>query len=380
MVLKSRLPILNQTGLVPILTTGAFILKTGKKSLNCSRVLITGAGAPGAPGIIKSLYQFKVIGVDARKDAVGAVLADKFETIPLAGKKGYIKSLLGVAKKYKADVILPLTTAELVILAKNKELFIKNGIRVSISPVEGLRIANNKHLLMEHCGKNGIPVPDFRVVKNYKDFKREVYNLGYPKKNVCFKPSVSSGMRGFRVLTKKLDRLSLLIKEKPTNTLTTLEEIEPILKNARRFPELIVMEYLPGEEYSVDVLADNGKSLVVIPRLREMIKMGISFVGTTVKDKEIIEYSKKIVETLGLNGNIGFQFKRDKKGVPKIIESNPRLQGTVVLCTAAGANLVSMAVQLALGQKIKAPKIKWGTKMIRYWEEIYYKKGGYVKL
>ena len=32
------------------------------------------------------------------------------------------------------------------------------------------------------------------------------------------------------------------------------------------FPELIVMEYLPGEDYSVDVLVDNGKFLSAIPQ------------------------------------------------------------------------------------------------------------------
>lgn len=345
-------------------------------------VLITGAGAPGAPGIIKSLRlvkerKIRIIGVDMDKNAVGFGMVDKDYVVPMAEDKNFIKKLLEIAKKEKVDVIIPLVTKELLKLAQNKSKFEKFGIEISISEPKSLEIANNKYLLMKHCSENNVPAPIFKLVKNYNDFEKAVYSLGYPRENVCFKPPISMGLRGFRILTKKLDRFNLLMKEKPTNVLTTLEEIKPVLKKAKPFPELIVMEYLPGEEYSVDVLADNGKALVVIPRLREKIKMGISFVGTVVKDKEIIDYSTKIVETLKLNGNIGFQFKRDKNGVPKIIECNPRVQGTIVLCTAAGANLVYLAVKLALGEKIEKPKIKWGTKMIRYWEEVYYDKRGY---
>jgi carbamoyl-phosphate synthase large subunit len=346
-------------------------------------VLITGAGAPGAPGIIKSLRlvkerKIKIIGVDMDKNAIGFTMVDKYYLIPPAKDRNFIKKVKRMAKKEKVDVIIPLVTRELFKFAQNKKAFEKEKIKVSVSDLENLKIANNKYLLMKHCRENKIPTPTFRLVKNYKEFERAVFDFGYPKNNVCFKPPVSNGLRGFRILTKKIDRLDLLINYKPTNVLTTLEEIRPVLKNAKPFPELIVMEYLPGDEYSVDVLATNGKTIIIIPRSRDKLKMGISFVGTTVNDKEIIKYSTKIIETLKLNGNIGLQFKEDKRGIPKIIESNPRVQGTIVLCTAAGANLVYLAVKLALGERITKPKIKWSTKIIRYWEEAYYDKRGYA--
>ena len=346
-------------------------------------ILITGAGAPGAPGIIKSLRlvkerKIKIIGVDMDKNAVGFTMVDKYYLVPPAEDKNFIKKIKIITKEEKVNVIIPLVTLELFKFAKYKNDFKKKGIKVSVSELESVKIANNKYLLMKHCIENNIPTPTFKLVKNYKEFEKAIFSLNYPKKNVCFKPPVSMGLRGFRVLTKKLDRLELLMKQKPTNVLTTLEEVRPVLKNARPFPELIVMEYLPGEEYSVDVLVNEGEPLIVVPRLREKLKMGISFVGTAINDKEIINYSKRIVETLKLNGNIGFQFKRDKNGIPKIIECNPRVQGTIVLCTAAGANLVYLAVKLALGEKITKPKIKWGTKMIRYWDEVYYDKRGHA--
>jgi len=339
-------------------------------------ILITGAGAPGAPGIIKSLRlvkerKIKIIGVDMRKDAVGSVLADEFRVIPPANSEKYLPFLLKVAKKFRVDVILPLNTAELLTLAKNKSIFKKEGIKIPISPPKSIEIANNKYLLMENL-KNTIPLPEFYYVRSSKAFKKAVDSLGYPKNPVCFKPTVSHGMRGLRILDPKIDRFNIIFTQKPTGIYTTFEEIFPILEKSPSFPELLVMEFLPGTEYSIDALADKGKPLIIIPRTRDYIKMGISFEGTLVKNRKIIEFCKKIIKKLKLHGNVGFQFKEDKKGVPKIIECNPRLQGTVVINTFAGVNLVYLGVKLALGEKFEIPKkIKWGTKMIRYWEEVY---------
>lgn len=346
-------------------------------------VLITGAGAPGAPGIIKSLRliderKIHINGVDMNEDSVGFSMVDKGYLVTPAADEKFIYEMLTICQKEKVDVVIPLVTRELMKFALNKSKFEEIGTTVSISEPQNLEIANNKYLLLEHCSKEGIPVPLFIKANNYSEFEDAVFKLGYPDNNVCFKPPVSNGLRGFRILTKEIDRLDLLINQKPMNTITTLEEIAPVLKNTREFPELIVMEYLPGKEYSVDVLANKGEAIVVIPRLRENIKMGISFVGITKKNEKIIKASQKVVKTLNLSGNIGLQFKEDKNGVPKIIESNPRVQGTIVLCTAAGANLVYLAVKLALGEEVTPPPVKWETKMIRYWDEVYYDQNGHA--
>lgn len=346
-------------------------------------ILITGAGAPGAPGIIKSLKvvkerKIRIIGVDADCNSSGFGMVDRYYIISKASQDSYINDILKISVKEKVDVIIPLVTAELLKYSRSKNTFESKGIKVSVSDIKSLKVANNKYLLMQHCLKIGIPTPNFKLVANYNDFEKAVYLFGYPHNKICFKPPVSNGMRGFRILSEEIDRLDLLLNTKPTNTVTTLNEVSPILKKTEHFPKLLVMEYLPGDEYSVDILADNGKVLSIIPRTRKKIKMGISFVGETVYHKEIISYSREIVSSLKLTGNIGLQFIEDANGTAKVIESNPRVQGTIVLCTAAGVNMVYLAAKIALGEKVTIPKIKWGTKMIRYWDEIYFNKFGNI--
>jgi carbamoyl-phosphate synthase large subunit len=350
-------------------------------------VLVTGAGAPGAPGIIKSLRMVKereirIIGVDMDSESSGFAMVDRWYVGEKAESKEFISRILEICKIEEVDVVIPLVTNELMKFAENVTIFDEIRTKVIISRPEGLHIANNKHLLMKLCKENNIPTPNFYMVQAWDEFERAVYDLGYPNFPVCFKPPVSRGLRGFRILKEDIDRVDLLMNYKPTGVVTTLEEVLNVFKSAEPFPELLVMEYLPGKEYSVDVLVDRGNVLIVIPRLREKIKMGISFVGITEDNKAIIKYSREIVNLLCLHGNIGLQFKLDPNRIPKIIESNPRVQGTIVLCTAAGVNMVYDAVKLALGEQIHEGQenVKWGVKMIRYWNEVYAKNGKYFNI
>ena len=110
--------------------------------------------------------------------------------------------------------------------------------------------------------------------------------------------------------------------------------------------------------------------------------MGISFVGITENNEEIVKSSSKIVSLLGLHGNIGLQFREDADGTPKIIESNPRVQGTIVLCTAAGVNMIYNAVKMALNEEgvERQEEVRWGVRMVRYWDEVYFENGRFFAL
>jgi len=132
------------------------------------------------------------------------------------------------------------------------------------------------------------------------------------------------------------------------------------------FPELLVMEYLSGGEYSVDCLR-HGDTTLAIPRKRDLIRTGITFNGTTVEDNGIIEASKVLAQEMELEYAFGFQFKRDERGKARILESNPRVQGTMVAATFAGANIIYASVKAALDENLPPFKIKWGTRIMRYW-------------
>lgn len=339
---------------------------TGLKPIT---VLITGAGAPGAPSIIKMLKnsgerKIRIIGTDQnRQDSIGLLMLEKVYQIP--NDDAFIDTLLNVCKVEKVDVILPLVTSELGKLSKAKESFKKEGFSIAIDQHHSFSL-NSKTWVMDKFKEYGLPTPEYYTVNSLPDFIDKTISLGYPKNEVCFKPPRSNGSRGFRILSNSDNRMDNLINNKPESLYMTMQEFIEIANEATYFPELLVMEYLPGQEYSVDCLEN-----VVIPRTRDKLKMGISFIGTVTNNRKIIEYCNKVMKTLELQGIIGFQFKDDRFGNPKIIECNPRVQGSSVLCYGAGYNIVYNAIKQALGEPLQEPNIKWGTRMIRYWDEVF---------
>jgi carbamoyl-phosphate synthase large subunit len=332
-------------------------------------VLITGAGAPGIKGTLYSLEKnfdnrkIETIGTDIKEDVVGKYLCDIFYQISRPSTKEYLTQLLSICEKESVEVFLPQNTAELLVLAEHKKDFENVGTKIAVSDKQNIEIANNKYKLMKIANKIGVPTPEFYLVDNFDDLIKYAKELGWPDEPVVVKPPVSNGMRGLRIINESIDLKNMFYLEKPTGVYLKMNNFKDILGSS--FPPLLVMEYLPKEEYTVDAL--NAKILIVIPRKRDLIKSGITFNGTVEKNEKIIENSEKLSNEIGLRYAYGFQFKLDKNNVPKLLESNPRIQGTMVLATFAGANIIYGAVKYALGEEVPEFDITWGTRIMRYW-------------
>jgi carbamoyl-phosphate synthase large subunit len=337
---------------------------------------MTGAGAPGAAGILHCLSQhplFTVTAADRNPEAVGRYLANSFQVIPDAGDPAFIDSLLALCREKNIHVVLPLVTRELLVLSRHCGEIELAGAKVIVSPPASLEIANDKSRLYQFLQWRGMDVPDFRVVETIEQFETAAKELGYPQKTICFKPSISNGSRGFRIISHLIDEHQLLFDEKPSSTYISYNDAVRIL-STKHFPELLVSEYLAGEEYSVDCLAKQGKSILVVPRTRKKMINGISVEGEFINDAAIISYCTQVIHELQLHGNIGIQVKGSAAGKFLLLEINPRVQGTISAAAGAGVNLPVLAIKQELDLPINADElqVKWGTKFSRYWREVFY--------
>lgn len=332
-------------------------------------VLITGAGAPGIKGTLYSLKNnpdnriIRTIGTDIKRDAIGKYLCDAFYQIHVPSSEEYIPELKTICKKEHVDVLLPQNTAELEVLATRKNEFETMGTTVAVSGLTSIQRSNNKCALLNVAKKMDIPTPDFYVAGTEADLVQSAEHLGWPERPVVIKPPDSNGMRGLRIIDEKKDFKKLFYAEKPSSLYAKMSDIRAIL--GRSFPQLMVMEYLPKDEYTVDILQSDPS--IIVPRKRDVMKSGITFHGTAEKNDAIIEYSRKLAENLQLEYAFGFQFKNDENNIPKLLECNPRIQGTMVLSTFAGANIIYGAVQRALHEPVFSRDIIWGTRILRYW-------------
>lgn len=340
------------------------------------KILLTGAGAPGGPGIIKALSKanYFLHVADQNPFASGRFLSHPFVCVPNADDEDFLPFVLAYCKGQEIDVVFPLVTKELFHFAKAKEKFESHGIKLIVSNEHDLQIANDKGRLYQHLLSKKIPVAKFKVVKTFNDLESAAFELGYPAKPVCIKPTVANGSRGVRILKEDADEFNLLFHQKPNHLYTNLDRVRKIVQGMT-LPEMLVSEYLPGQEYTVDAIVQDGVPKLILPRSRERMNNGISVQGTFVKNEAIIQYCDQILRSLDLSGPIGLQVKADENGSFRILEINPRIQGTSVAALGAGINLPELAVkQLFEAIKIDEKTIGWGTSFVRYYDELFYRR------
>lgn len=114
-----------------------------------------------------------------------------------------------------------------------------------------------------------------------------------------------------------------------------------------RIAEPILVEYLPGEEVTVDCFTDrHGKLVWTGPRTRERVRAGISMRShLLVPEPEIENIAGTINGRLRLRGPWYFQLKRDSVGRWKLLEISCKLGAASVAQRARGVNLPLMAVE-----------------------------------
>lgn len=340
-----------------------------------TRILVTGGGAPGAPGILKSIAKdaphITLFSCDAQEDTAGKLLANGYFTVPLGTSSDFTDVLLHKCLEHKIQTILPITTRELEPLSHAKARFEKEGIHVVVSDSNDLTIANDKGKLYEHLTEHNIAVPAFGIATNHKEYTEIKNRIKKEHSKFIIKPCRANGSRGFRIVDNSVNKHDLLFNYKPNSTYIAEKELDNILKNI--FPPLLVSEYLPGHEYTVDCLVNNGMPLLVIPRRRDKMSAGISVAGEVVYNQEIIDYCASILSTLKLHGPIGIQVKYSQDNKPLIVEINPRIQGTTVALMGAGVNIPLLSLTGGLTtKKINDIPIKWGTRFIRHHQELYF--------
>ena len=344
--------------------------------LNDITVLITAAGNVFMPGTTACLRNngerhVRLIGADMNEDPTILQMCDAYYKVPRGDDPSYVKVLLEICKREHVDIVLPIMSVELNAIAANRKSFEDIGTTVSVSNLDALKIANDKLQLFDYMVGNGIPCAQYYAVHSIKEMEDAAHNLGYPQKRVCVKAVNGSGSRGFRILEENLSHFERFMHEKPSSCFITLSDMKRILIEAVTFPEIMLMEYLPGDEYTVDLVANKGEILYVGCRKSLGMDNSIMLDGVVVENLQVTDLCKKVAESLKLDGNIGFDLKENEDGTPYIMECNPRITAGIPVFAAAGINLPYLNVKRLLGERLPDCKPQIGLKVKRRWQEMY---------
>ena len=335
------------------------------------RVAVTAIGGPTGHGILKCLHaqeDIYVIGLDADINCFSQGLCNSFVKIPRLSEENYLKEIEKVLRENKIDILFPTLQDELEVY---DEIAASLGVKVAKTIAEDYSILLDKDLLYEYllnmnCGKY---IPKYTAFINTEELTQLLESEYKLHEYKLLKPCSSHGGIGVMIITNHINYLQAM---KTRNNKGYIQENDAIELFENINQKYMIMEYLQGEEWSIDVLKQKGSYIAVVPRKRSRVSNGIVIDGQVSQNVKLIEVCKEIVDALNVEGFLNLQFILGKDGEYKLFDLNPRFCGSQVMSYGAGVNFPYLFIQNTRNYRLQYPIIKWNTGMKRYWETYYY--------
>jgi carbamoyl-phosphate synthase large subunit len=293
--------------------------------------IVTAFGRAGATTIATDLSDL----------APALYAADVRALVPQVDDPRYIDALSELAQIHDVRLVVPLTDLDHLVLARARDRFA--SAVVLVPGPETIERCSDKYLAHIFFEEQGIGSPPTWLPDDLPDV------LPYP---VLVKARTGFGSR---------------------HIYRAHDEHEMRFYLERTAADSMVQELCRGEEFSVDVFCDlDSRCLNAIPRTMIESKGGESIKGMTIQDPELIEYGRRVAETLRLVGPGNVQCFREPAGELLVTDVNPRFGGGFPLPTAAGSSYPELALALANGERPE-PRLgdfRAGIVMTRFFSEV----------
>src|SRR3954447_8361683 len=309
------------------------------------RVLVTGAGGPAGVAVIRSLLRrgdVEVFAADMDRWASGLYLvaAPHRRLVPAGRAPDFVDVVRQLCADDAIDVLFPTPDVELPLLAAVGEAL--SGPILASPSLPTLETCLDKLALARACART-VRVPRTELLGT----PPAVAGWDFP---VIVKPRRGAGSRGVRLVGTRAE-------------LDAVHDADE---------DLLVQELLPGDEYSVDVLAGlDGSVIAAVPRARLRVDSGVAVAGVTVHDEVLIATASAVARAVGLTTVANVQLKYDAAGVPGLLEVNPRFPGAMPLTIAAGVDMPSLTLDAVLGRPLPDHVDFEEIANVRYLEDVF---------
>jgi len=276
----------------------------------------------------------KIFAADCNRYAPALYDADDYFILPKILKKNYIDELFRVCLINNIQAVISLNDKELPILAQFKNKFIKKGIKLIVSNPRVIDICYDKYTTYKFLKENKFPFPKtfISLGETLKEIKAKT--LKFP---LLIKPRKGSASLGIKKVFNKKDLQNKFKEEE----------------------NLIIQEFLQGDEYGIDVFC-NSNLLPVSIFVKRKIKMraGETDKAVTVYDIKMIEFIKKLIKKLELYGPGDIDlFKRGNEYI--IMEINPRFGGGYPMSHAVGAEFPEKMIKIISEEPLEPDFIRY---------------------
>ena len=285
----------------------------------------------------------RTIAVDPDPLAPAQYAAQHRAAVPPMSDPGYVPALERLCSEHGVGAVLPLTDLDIEILAQAHE---QGRLPALVPSAEVARATYDKyetHLLLERLG---LPSPPTVLPQ------ADLSAIGYP---AMVKPRRGSGARSIH-----------LARDAAQARFFTEYVEEPVM----------VQRHMGGEEISIDCLGDmEGRCLNAIPRSMLQSRGGESIKGRVLRDAEMVELGRSVVEALRVRGPATVQVFREPGFGLGITDVNTRFGGAFpapVYAALPGCTYPELIVRMAAGERIEphVGEYRAGVTFTRYYWQL----------
>ena len=268
---------------------------------------------------------FKGIGTVVVTDAseLGPAIydADKYYIVPSISEPEYIDTILEICKNEKIDGVLSLIDPELSLLAENENKFNEVGTTVIGSSLELCKLSLDKMLMYRWLTAHG-----YNCAKSWMN-KEEFYE------------AVDKGIVSYPVFVKPC-RGSASINISMVYDRDTID----ILFNHEK--DLMIQEYLKGQEIGSDVYIDliSGEVISIFTKKKIKMRAGETDKAVSFRDVRLFCLIEKFVLEAGYRGQIDIDIF-EINGEYYISEVNPRFGGGYPHAYEAGCDHMKLILE-----------------------------------
>ncbi|MCM3117471.1 ATP-grasp domain-containing protein [Neobacillus sp. MER 74] len=314
--------------------------------------------------------KFIIYGTSPNKDALYLQYCDYAFVEPDISGEEYIDFCLDFCQRHEIDIFIP--RKENVLISHRLSQFEKLGVKVLVCPdaslMESMDNKAETYQMFTRGPANSL-IPDYHVVNNLEAFKIAYEQLKEKGHTVCFKPVIGEGANGFRVIKDQIDSITQLFNHGTSYRIPYHYACE-ILGQQETFPDLMVLEFLEGREYSIDCLSSQDKLYAAIPRMK-----GDGRIREIVEQTELIKLAHDFHQEFKVPYVFNIQVKYNNNGEPKLLEVNPRMSGGMHFSCLSGINIPYLAVKILLGEDVNLIKPRFGIRASHIEKEMILKYG-----
>ena len=284
-----------------------------------------------------------VFAADASPYAPALYGADKSLLAPSVDAPDHIAGLLEMCRSNEIGLLLSVNDLELPPLARDAGLFAPIGTRVLISSPAAIEICADKLKTGEFLEDKGIDHPITAAGAAGAERLLEAGALGFP---LVVKPRFGSASVGVEIVADQEELAAALTLADSRIRRSALPGTLP----SDVGPNVVVQEFVTGDEYGLDVLNDlEGRYIATAVKKKLLMRAGETDRAITVADDRLEELGARLGRGLGHVGVLDCDVIVSGERAA-VIDMNPRFGGGYPFSHAAGVDMPAAILSWLKGE------------------------------